>query len=70
MIDYSEKAVAMVEHGDILEIFKVVYSCKKKLGEKGSKLNSSLIELCKKFKDMSENVQSVVSLLKLICNNI
>lgn len=51
----------MVDHGDILEIFKVVHSCKKKLCEKGSKLNGCLVELCKKFKDMPENVQSVVS---------
>lgn len=55
----------MVDHGDITEVFEVVHSCKKKLGEKSSKLNNILVELCKRFKDMPENVQSVVSLLNL-----
>lgn len=58
----------MVDYGDITEVFEVVHSCKKKLGEKSLKLNTILAELCKKFKDMPGNVQSVVSLLILLKN--
>lgn len=56
----------MVEHGDVATIFKVVYSCKKKLGDKSSKLNSTLVEICKKFKDMPEKVQNIVSFLNIV----
>lgn len=61
IIEYSEKAVAMVDHGDIKEIFDVVHSCKKKVDDNNLKINNFIVELCKRFKDMPENIMHLVS---------
>lgn len=58
----------MFDHGEVKTIFDTVYSCKKKLGEKGSRLNNILVEICKKFKDLPDGIQTIVS--KLIINYI
>lgn len=52
----------MNEHGDMKEIFEVIYNCKIKLGENGSQLNNIIIELCKKFRDIPENIRNTVNI--------
>lgn len=61
IFELCEKAVALSDHGDIKIIFDTVCNTKKRLSDKGSKLNNILVDVCKKFKDMPDNVQTLVS---------